>query len=150
MSTKRTFKFFMTNFAPLIIKNWGFINSSLNDREAFSKVFQGLSHLTDSSFRIYLWIRRIELFRVILCFHFLVESIDFWKNCADQDKCIICQHFYSKSIKAYEFSQICLWKFLIPNSNINKSILSKSFNEGECELTTIFLFFLRSSYRNNL
>ena len=56
----------------------------------------------------------------------------------------------SKSIKAYEFSQICLWKFLIPNSNINKSILSKSFNEGECELTTIFLFFLWSSYRNNL
>jgi len=87
---------------------------------------------------------------VFLGIHNFVDNTQFWEDCADQDKGIISEHFDPETLEIDQSSNIFLRNFFIPNSDIDQGILSKTSNEGESEFITIFLFFLRSTDRDDL
>ena len=149
--TNGSFKFFMTNFASLVVKNCSLFDSSFNNWETFGQVFQSWSHLLNSSFWVDLRVWRVKFFRMVfLRIHFSMHNVVSGKDCADQNKGVICEHFHSKTLKADPFSCKVLREFLVPDSDIDKSILSKSLNEGKSQFIPIFLFFFWSSNWNDL
>lgn len=89
--TNWSFKFFMANFASLVVKNCSLFDSSFNNWETFCKVFQSWSHLLNSPFWVNLRVWRVKFFRMVfLRIHFSMHNVVSGKDCTDQNKGVVC------------------------------------------------------------
>lgn len=78
-----TLHLLVAHFATFIVEHCCINNFGFNDWEAFCQIFESLSHLFDSSFRVNLRIRRVQLLSMILLdLDNLVDKAPLWEHCA--------------------------------------------------------------------